>query len=70
MKEQDEATAKDYAKPDRSNIKDREFKAINTRIFTECKNRVEDMRVTFNTEIRNNIEIKDSINEMRNMLDG
>ena len=41
------------------------------RILTGLQKRVEDMNKTLNTTIRNNIvEIKGTINERRNTLDG
>ena len=71
MKEQDKVMARDLNKTNISNMPDREFKAMNTRILTGLEKRVEDMSETFNKEIRNNMpEIKCSINEMRNTLEG
>ena len=50
---------------------DGEFKAMIVRILTRLEKRVENMSDTLNTEIRNNTaEIKGSIKEMRNTLDG
>ena len=71
MKEQDKTIARDLSETDTSHMPDREFKLIITRILTGLEKGLEDMSETLNTEIRNNIaEIKGSINEMRNMLDG
>jgi len=53
------------------NMPDREFKVMTMKILTGLEKRVEDISETLNTEIRNNIvEIKGSINEMRNRHDG
>jgi len=63
--------ARDRNERDISNICDGEFKAMIICIITGLEKRVEHINETINTEIRNNIaEIKGSINEMRNMLDG
>ena len=71
MKEQDKAIIRDLSETDVSKMPDGVFKAIIVRILTGLEKRVEDISETLNTEIRNNIaEIKGSINEMRNMLDG
>ena len=54
-----------------NNMSDRKIKVMIIRILIGIEKRVEDMSETLNTEIRKNItEIKGSINEMRNMLDG
>ena len=67
MKEQKEATVRDLSETDISNIPDREFKTLSIWILTGLEKRLEDMSETLNTEIRNNIvEIKDTINKMRN----
>ena len=71
MKKQDKATAGDLSETDISSMPDREFKAMIIRAPNEFGKRVEDMRETLNTEIRNSIaKVKGSINEMRNRLDG
>ena len=49
----------------------RKFKAMITSILTGLEKTVEHINETINTEIRSNTaQKKDSINEMRNMLDG
>ena len=71
MKEQAKATVRDLSETDISNMPDTEFKTMSIRILTELEKRVEDVNETLNTEIRNNIaEIKDTMNKMRNTLDG
>ena len=47
-----------------------EFKTVIIRILTGLEKRVKDISQTIDTEIRNNTaEIKDSVNEMENILD-
>ena len=71
MKEQEKAMARDLYKTDISNKPDRKVKAMIIRIPIGFEKRVDYMSETLNTDIRNNIsEIKDSINEMRNMFNG
>jgi len=55
MKEQDKAIARYLSETDISNMPDREFEVMMIRILTRLEERVEDMRETLNTEIRNNI---------------
>ena len=63
--------ARDLSETDISNVPDGEFKALIARILTGLEKRVEGISETINTEIRNNkAEIKGSINEVRNTLDG
>ena len=72
MKEKDKVMVIDLSKTDISNMYGREFKVMVIKLLTGLEQRVEDMIETLNTDIRNNIvaEIKGSINEMRNMLNG
>ena len=70
MKEQDKVMARDLSKRDKSNISNREFKAMIIRLLTGLEKRGEDMNGTLKTEISNNIaEIKGSLNEMKTTLD-
>ena len=63
--------ARDLSKAGISNTLDGVLKAIIIRMLTGLEKRVEDLNKALNIEIRNNIaEIKGSINEMRNTLDG
>ena len=55
MKEQDKATSRDLSETDRSNMIDREFKALIIRISTGLETSMKDMSDTLNTEVRNNI---------------
>ena len=69
MKEQNKTTARHLSKTDISNMSDKEFKTMYTRIHTGLEKRVEDMSKALNTEIRSNItEIKDTISQMRKHL--
>ena len=71
MKEQDKATARDLSETDIGNMLDREFKTMNIKILSGLEKRLVNISETLNIEIRNKIaEIKDSINKMRNRLDG
>ena len=71
MKEKYKATARGPSKTNINNMPDRGFKVMIIRIATGLEKREEGMSETLNPEIRNDIaEIKGSINEMRNMLDG
>lgn len=71
MKEQDKAMAGDLSETDIRNMPDGELKVKIIRILSGLEKRGEDICDAINTDIRNNIaEIKGSINEMRNSLDG
>ena len=71
MSEQDKSTARDVSKADISNMPDGEFKAMIIKILTGLEKKVENISETINTEIRNNIaDIKWSISQVRNMIDG
>lgn len=71
MKEQEKALARDLSITDKKNMSDVVFKALNMRILTALEIKVEDMSEILNTGIRNSkAELKGSINEMRNTLDG
>ena len=71
MKEQNKVTARDLNEIDINNMPDREFKVIIIRVLPGLEKRVKSMSETHNREIRNDVaETKDSINEMRNMLNG
>ena len=62
--------ARDLSEIDISNMHDKEFKVMITKIFTGLEKRVEEMSETLNTKIRTNTaEIKGSINEIRYTLD-
>ena len=62
---------RDVSGTDISYMGDREFNVMIKRILTGLEKRVEYMSEPLYTEKRNDIaEIKGSINEMRNMLDG
>ena len=52
MKEQDKAIARDLSKIDISNMFDREFKATIIRILTGLEKRMEGIRKTLTTEIK------------------
>ena len=52
MKEQDKAIARDLSKIDISNMLDREFKATIIRILTGLEKRMEGIRKTLTTEIK------------------
>jgi len=47
---------------------DSELKLMIIKIVTGLENRMEDVNETLNTEIKNNIEIKNSINECKTHL--
>ena len=55
MKEQDKAIARDLSETDISNMPDEEFKATIIRKLTRLEKKVEHMKETLNTEIRNNV---------------
>lgn len=62
--------ARDLSEIDISNMHDKEFKVMITKILTGLEKRVEEMSETLNTKIRTNTaEIKGSINEIRYTLD-
>ena len=66
MKAQSKITAKDLSKIDISNMLDREFKVMITKIFTELEER-RDISETVNKEIKkmNQSEMKNTINEIK-----
>lgn len=68
MEEQDKAIARDLSKTDMSNMPDRALKVMIIKIFTGLKSGRQEWDP--NTKIGIRAEIKDSINEMRNMPDG
>lgn len=65
MKEQDKAMARDLSKTDTSNVPNGEFKAAIILILTGFEKRMEDIRGTFTTEIK---ELKKTESEMRNII--
>ena len=73
MKEQNKATARDLGKTGMSNLPDGEFKATIIRILTGLEKRIEDIRETFTTEIKefrkNQLEMKNAIKKNQNRFD-
>ena len=72
MKEEDKVMARDLNKTGVSNMPDEEFKAIIIRILTGPEKRIEYIRETLTTEIKElkkESEIKNVINEIGNRLD-
>lgn len=71
IKEQDKVMASDLRKIDIINKADRQFKEMIISMSTGFEKRVEDTSERLNRKIRNNMaEIKGTINERRNTLDG
>ena len=63
MEEQDKVMARDLSKTDISGMPDGEFKATIIRILAGLKKRIEDIRETLTTEIK---EFKKNQSEMKN----
>ena len=74
MKEQDKITATELDKSEISNMPDREFKVMITKTLTGLEKRVEDLIETFGKVIenipKNQLEVKKSITEIKNILEG
>jgi len=64
MKEEAQTTAREQSKMDRSNMPDRKFKAVLIKILTGLEKKVEDISETLNTDKKEPIEIKNTINEI------
>jgi len=71
MKEKDKITARDLSEMEVNNMSNTEFKVMIIKTLTGLEKRVEDITKTLNTEIKKNqSEMKDTINEIKNKLDG
>lgn len=70
MKEQNKAMASNLSGTNISSMSNREFKAMTIRLLTGLEKRVQNISETLTTDIRKTAEIKGSINQMRNILDG